>query len=159
MPTELEQDIAETYCKEHKLDRPNTNTVTAVIAVLLFVLATVLFVLLIHFSVTKPAVFALLPICMQEFYNSHTLGAVIIIVVGVITAELFVVAKYAVIGIIKLYQHYAPEEIRRRCLCMPTCSEYAIMAIRKYGVIIGVCKGYYHFVYLCRGNIYRIYYP
>ncbi|MDO4363209.1 MAG: membrane protein insertion efficiency factor YidD [Clostridia bacterium] len=62
-------------------------------------------------------------------------------------------------GCIKLYQHYAPEEIRRRCLFKPTCSEYAILAIKKYGLIIGLVKTYNRLFKKCKGNIYRIDYP
>jgi putative component of membrane protein insertase Oxa1/YidC/SpoIIIJ protein YidD len=78
---------------------------------------------------------------------------------SIIYIELFFCLKYGIIGSIRLYQRYAPEDIRRKCLFMPTCSEYAIMAVRKYGSIIGLCKTFYRLVFLCRGNIYRIHYP
>ena len=67
--------------------------------------------------------------------------------------------KAAIIGAIRLYQRYAPDDIRRRCLFKPTCSEYAILAIEKYGVIIGLIKSYIRLFKKCRGNIYRIDYP
>ena len=159
MPTEWEQDVAEIYVNEHKLNRPDTNIKTALISVLLFVLTTSLFTWLVHCVFINVAAFASLPLYVQNFYNSYPFLSCIILCACVVAIELLFCLKYAVIGVIKLYQHYAPEYIRRRCLFMPTCSEYAIMSVRKYGVIIGSCKSYYRFAYLCRGSIYRIHYP
>ena len=38
---------------------------------------------------------------------------------------------------ILLYQKFAPEKVRRRCRYVPSCSEYALQSIRKYGLIKG----------------------
>lgn len=67
--------------------------------------------------------------------------------------------KHLLISIVKLYQHYAPEEIRRKCLYKPTCSEYAILALKKYGLIKGVYKIYVRLFRTCRGIEYGIDYP
>lgn len=48
---------------------------------------------------------------------------------------------YHVIGMVLMYKAYAPLEVRDRCLFVPTCSTYMIMAIQKYGLLIGVIKG------------------
>ena len=45
------------------------------------------------------------------------------------------------IKIIRFYQKHAPKELRESCLYTPSCSEYMILAIEKYGVIKGVIKG------------------
>ena len=50
-------------------------------------------------------------------------------------------AKWAVIGLVKLYQRFAPDSVRNRCRFEPSCSQYMILAIRKYGLIKGVRKG------------------
>ena len=42
---------------------------------------------------------------------------------------------------IRIYQRYAPETIRRRCCCEPSCSNYMILSIEKYGSIKGVIRG------------------
>lgn len=68
----------------------------------------------------------------------------------------FLVRKKAVISAVHLYQHYAPEHVRRRCLCKPTCSEYAILAVQKYGVLWGGYKTYRRLFKRCRGSIYRM---
>lgn len=49
--------------------------------------------------------------------------------------------KTIFIFIIRVYQKYAPYQIRSTCLYVPNCSEYMILAIQKYGLIKGVKKG------------------
>jgi len=159
MPTEWEQDVAEIYVNWRQLVRPNTNIKTVLISVLLFMLATAAFTWLAHYVFITVGIFACLPLNAQDFYSMHPFLSVFILCAVVILVEIFFCFKYAVIGVIKLYQHYAPEEIRRRCLFMPTCSEYTIMAVRKYGSIIGLLKSYFRLFYRCRGNIYMIDYP
>lgn len=45
------------------------------------------------------------------------------------------------IFVVHLYQKFAPTEVRLRCGYYPTCSDYMILAIKKYGLIIGIIKG------------------
>lgn len=42
--------------------------------------------------------------------------------------------------LIKLYQHTAPAHVRCCCKFVPTCSEYAILALQKYQFIRAVVK-------------------
>lgn len=42
------------------------------------------------------------------------------------------------IAIIQLYQKLAPEKVRSRCRFEPSCSNYAAMAIEKYGAWKGL---------------------
>jgi uncharacterized protein len=55
------------------------------------------------------------------------------------------VPRNALIGLIKLYQVTLSPVIhflfRTNCKFRPTCSEYSVMAIRKYGVLRGIYKG------------------
>ena len=44
------------------------------------------------------------------------------------------------IGVIKLYQKYISVLFGRRCRFYPTCSQYAIEALHKYGLFIGLLK-------------------
>lgn len=41
------------------------------------------------------------------------------------------------IKVIKLYQRLAPQKIRDACRFEPTCSNYAILALQKYGFLKG----------------------
>ena len=52
-----------------------------------------------------------------------------------------VIAKRATIWCVHLYQNKASDETRLRCVFEPSCSEYMILAIQKYGWLIGVIKG------------------
>lgn len=49
--------------------------------------------------------------------------------------------KRALIWLVHVYQHYAPDRVRLKCVFEPSCSEYMILSIEKYGVIRGVAKG------------------
>ena len=53
----------------------------------------------------------------------------------------FLLLKPFVIGIVLMYKAFAPKKMRDRCRFEPTCSTYMVMAINKYGLIRGVCKG------------------
>ena len=57
---------------------------------------------------------------------------------GVVTYFLF---KRFVIGLILVYKAFAPLEVRSSCRFEPTCSTYMLMAIQKYGLVIGIIKG------------------
>ncbi|HIW56756.1 MAG TPA: membrane protein insertion efficiency factor YidD [Firmicutes bacterium] len=48
--------------------------------------------------------------------------------------------KTALIGAIKLYQRYISPLKRPCCRFYPSCSQYAILAIKKYGVFKGLLK-------------------
>ncbi|MBR6806854.1 MAG: membrane protein insertion efficiency factor YidD [Clostridia bacterium] len=45
------------------------------------------------------------------------------------------------VDFVLLYQKLAPERIRRSCLFEPSCSEYMLLAIEKYGSVKGVYLG------------------
>lgn len=65
------------------------------------------------------------------------------------------IAIYAIRG----YQRYAPEAMRRKCTCKPSCSEYAIEAIRKYGLFAGSRKTFRRLTRTCGNGHYTIDYP
>jgi uncharacterized protein len=46
-------------------------------------------------------------------------------------------ASARVVALIRLYQRAAPAQLRGICRFTPTCSEYAILAIEKYGLARG----------------------
>jgi putative membrane protein insertion efficiency factor len=48
--------------------------------------------------------------------------------------------RFLLIWLVKIYQHYAKSETRLRCCFEPSCSEYAVLALRKYGMVIGSIK-------------------
>jgi hypothetical protein len=52
-----------------------------------------------------------------------------------------------IIGAVRGYQMTLSPIIGRQCRFHPTCSNYMILAVRKHGVVIGVCKGIWR---ICR---------
>lgn len=54
---------------------------------------------------------------------------------------LFVITmRFTLIWFVRLYQFYAKSETRLRCCMTPSCSEYAVLALKKYGAIFGTVK-------------------
>lgn len=49
--------------------------------------------------------------------------------------------KYFLIFIIKIYQKVAPISLRSKCRFEPSCSNYMLQALEKYGLIVGLKKG------------------
>ena len=65
----------------------------------------------------------------------------IVLSVALMTAVVALNLKRLAVGSILLYQRFAPEKLRASCRFTPSCSEYTLLAIEKYGVIKGVGKG------------------
>ena len=61
--------------------------------------------------------------------------------VGTIFLALLCFAKRVAIWLVKVYQRFAPDKIRNRCRFEPSCSQYMILALEKYGFLKGLCKG------------------
>ena len=59
----------------------------------------------------------------------------------ILTIIIVIRLKSILVFTVYLYQKFAPESIRSSCRFTPSCSQYMIMAIEKYGVFIGVLKG------------------
>lgn len=49
--------------------------------------------------------------------------------------------KFIILFAIKVYQRVAPDSIRGKCRFEPSCSQYMILAIEKYGLFVGLKKG------------------
>ena len=71
-------------------------------------------------------------------------------------AVILVFLRILCITIVKCYQHYAKEQTRRRCLCKPTCSEYALICLKKYNIIKALKKIHRRLFITCNGGFYRM---
>lgn len=69
-----------------------------------------------------------------------------------IAAIALLTARSNLLLAIRLYQRYAPENVRGRCAMTPTCSEYAVLAIRRYGILRGSWMTYRRLRYRCDGT-------
>lgn len=49
----------------------------------------------------------------------------------------YILLRFIALGSILMYKAFAPLDVRGLCRFEPTCSTYAMIAIKKYGLIIG----------------------
>jgi putative component of membrane protein insertase Oxa1/YidC/SpoIIIJ protein YidD len=141
-----QQEEAWQYVCKRKLQRPDTNIFTAAKCAMAFVVIVV-FLSFFTFSFFMQIISVSPQMAFMESFCLYTMFG------------FMVFSKKLTIGLVRLYQHYAPERIRRKCLFKPTCSEYIILAIEKYGLIKGLYKGLYRVFFRCRGFVYYIDYP
>lgn len=71
-------------------------------------------------------------------YNHNLVHVISLILAILLTID---IARFFIIGCVRLYRLVAPESLRGRCRFEPTCSAYMIIALRKYGTIVGLIKG------------------
>ena len=64
--------------------------------------------------------------------------------------------RFLGIKIVECYQHYAQETTRRRCKCIPSCSEYAILCFKKYGLVRSLRKIRKRLYVTCQGFDYIV---
>ena len=65
----------------------------------------------------------------------------VFIALMLVLVYLLVTLKRITVFAVKMYQRFAPESIRNKCRFEPSCSEYMLMSIEKYGLIKGLKKG------------------
>jgi len=133
-----EQKRLEKYQQERVLPKPATTKGTVVLytALLLMILTAfygMLWGLLSLKLWLQILVSVLFMICITEFYG-RLLG----------------------IKIVECYQHYASEATRRKCKCVPSCSEYAILCLKKYELIYALLKILKRLFVTCKGFDYII---
>lgn len=49
--------------------------------------------------------------------------------------------KKILTGCVQLYQHFAPLSMRSMCRFEPSCSQYMILCLQKYGALYGTYRG------------------
>jgi putative component of membrane protein insertase Oxa1/YidC/SpoIIIJ protein YidD len=145
MLSEEEQEEAWHYVCQRVLERPPANIFNLARNMLVFLMGNILLTAATYMLFAKYAV--------NSIFSMPLLFAVYMLL------SLFLFSKKAIVGLIHLYQHYAPERIRRKCIFKPTCSEYMILALQKYGLVKGLYKGVYRLFFKCRGFVYSIDYP
>ena len=104
-----EQDVRN-YVEHHPLSRPHIPWLRIIIAVTAF--EGVLLCSFIMFDLKAGQALLLADVCHFTI--------------------LLVWGRHLLSLMVKVYQRYAPERVRRGCKCMPTCSEYALIALEKY---------------------------
>ena len=130
---EEKQKMLEDIIKSRSLIRPKTKIIT--------VLTWILAYLLLSFFISTMVIYAL-----QVTKYKWLLYLFSYIIFG------FLFSKKICIKAIECYQHYAKEETRRRCICVPSCSEYSISALKKYNIFKALNKIRIRLFKTCRGG-------
>ena len=139
------QSEARYYVLNKQLQKPSTT----VIVPILFVLGIIAF----------GTVLGLIILGIIEKYIDSLEINKLMLVIGIIVFLLICMIKPILILCIRCYQHYASENIRRSCLCKPTCSEYAIIVIKRYCLIKALVLIYIRLFRTCTGKIDKIDFP
>ena len=127
-----EEELVRDYVLLRPLNRPKTNIFH--LLALLLTCSVVCFLLskyVIYFTGTKKQLFV--------FFLIYFIG-------------FLCVGRIMLIVLVKCYQRYAPEKIRRKCRCMPTCSEYAIVVLKKHCLFVAIYKIFNRVFYTCKGK-------
>lgn len=134
------QEEAKEYVLKKTLIRPKTTIVSLTIFVLEKVLIGAIFGVVICFV-----------------FDAYIIDLLLVTVISSLAVFLLSLKTIAILCV-ECYQHYARDEYRRMCLCKPTCSEYAIIVLKKYNVIKAIILIYIRLTRTCR-DTYKIDYP
>ena len=111
---------------ENKLVRPMINFVRAGLSIVVFFLISLFIAFVMTMVIPKGFFWA-----VDSFVR----------VFVIVCLMFFILCLRSIfIWFIRLYQRYAKSETRLRCCFVPSCSEYAILALEKYGVVVGGVK-------------------
>lgn len=158
-PSEEEQRIAEWYVLKRDIVRPNFDFRAFAKRIIYLALGLILSLLSLCALLNMNSIQPYLPNIFRELkcYSPALFNLVILLSISEIW---FVISlRFLAIDLIKLYQHYADVSYRRKCKFKPTCSEYAILAIKKYGFLVGSIMTYERVAKRCKGSFYRVDYP
>lgn len=76
---------------------------------------------------------------------AHSLGlswrGCVLLGAALLAAYALVCLKRGIIGAIRIYQRYAPASLRNKCRFEPSCSQYMLLSLEKYGLVKGLRKG------------------
>lgn len=134
----VEVDDIRRYCLNRELDRPSIHIYKVVALILVVIAISTVFSVVLHHLAGFNLWFTF-DICVCTIVLCH--------------------AKAIMVFFIHCYQHYAPEDMRRQCSCMPSCSEYALLALDKYLWPKALWKIWRRLAYTCSAPGYHIDYP
>lgn len=134
---QTDTDSVRNYCLHHKLNRPSIHWGKTILSIFVFEGLMCLCICCLRLSVKS------------SFFLADAIHFVTLCVCG----------KYVLRFMVRVYQRYAPESLRRQCSCQPTCSEYALLVLEKYNclkAIYLICKRVTH---TCPQAGYKLDYP
>ena len=77
----------------------------------------------------------------ESVYAFGSAGYLILMAAGALLLYTLLRLRSVIIFAVQVYQVVAPMRVRERCSMVPTCSDYMILAVRKYGALRGLIKG------------------
>lgn len=112
-------------------------------------------------AVAASAVLPLLLFAALFFPLSFAKGWVAaVLVVAALLAIFEGYLRWLLILLVKYYQKSAKTETRRRCKCVPSCSEYAVLSLKKlFPLAVALFKIRKRLFKTCDGREYRIDFP
>lgn len=114
---------ADGACRERELVRPHISVARAVLQIFV------------------PLAVAAGLFCALYFAPiAHRLAVALSVSLGALGLYAVIRLRAILIWCIEVYQATAPAKVRYRCVFTPSCSEYAILILRKYGVLRGLPK-------------------
>jgi putative membrane protein insertion efficiency factor len=111
---------------EEGMNNPNRPKVSIIKGIIFFLSYSAI----LYFLLNSLFIRAKIPIWISYF-----------IVIVITISSLLIYKKRIIFWGIKVYQRYAPARLRASCLFVPSCSEYMVQAIEKYGVFNGLYRG------------------
>ena len=68
--------------------------------------------------------------------------------------------RFCLLLVVKCYQNLAKTKTRRRCKCIPSCSEYAVICIKRvFPLLLALLKIRKRLYHTCNGEEYKIDFP
>lgn len=90
--------------------------------------------------------------------SDATVKLIVFVALLLFTFETYV--RFCLLQTVRCYQHYAKEETRRRCMCVPSCSEYAIICLKKiFPLTLALIKIRIRLYKTCKGGEYKLDFP
>ncbi len=126
----------ERYQQIRPLPKPKTTYTSLIVAIVCFLLTTAIGIVVLVKNSGAVAVW--LPITL----------------IYPIFSDFYI--RFVLITAVKCYQHYAKEERRRKCLCVPSCSQYAIAVLKRNFLLFAIFKIRKRLFQTCQGDDYKI---
>ena len=127
----------ESIVDKRVLNRPRTTKFSVFLLIIIFV-----------------ALIITIPLVALNIHLSQLFKSLIIVAGELIMVETLL--RLILIKIVRCYQHYASEKMRRRCLCIPSCSEYTIAVLKRFPLSIALLKTRKRLFKTCKGELYLI---
>ena len=98
--------------------------------------------------------------CLFSFLLNTDLVYKVLIFVLLLVVLFESYIRFCFVQTVKCYQHYAKEKTRRRCMCVPSCSEYAIICLKRvFPLTVALIKIRIRLYKTCKGEDYKLDFP